>query len=86
MFGNKEEKNQKKMEKLLEKYHLEEIDEKDMEVLNNISGELLGLGKVAGMMTMNSTEQSKIQHLSVLVEQNWLIIKKLSEISRKLDK
>lgn len=82
MFGSSESKK----EKYLKKYQLENLDEKDLQVLDEISGELLGLSKAAGMMTMNATEQTKVQHLSVLIKQNWMIIRKLNEISQKLDK
>ncbi|RWZ54561.1 hypothetical protein EQV77_14935 [Halobacillus fulvus] len=82
MFGSQDSKK----EKYLKKYHLEDLDEDDLKVLDEISGEFLGLSKAAGMLTMNSTEQAKVQHLSVLVKQNWMIIKKLNEISNKLDK
>lgn len=86
LFKSKEEKQEAKMEKFLKKYGLENISEKDMEVLENISGDMLGLGKFGTMMTFKIEEQAKVQHLSALVEQNWMIIRQLAEISKKLDK
>lgn len=86
MFGTKEEKQEKKMQKFLKKYHLDNIDEKDMEILDNISKELTGLAKFGTIMTMKVEEQAKVGYLSTLVDQNWMIIRKLDEISKKLDK
>lgn len=88
MFGKSETKqssHDKKMEKYLKKYGLEDLSEKDLETLHNISGDLLGLGKFGTMMTMKVEEQAKVQHLSALVQQNWMILRKMQEISDKLD-
>lgn len=86
LFKTKEEKQEAKMEKFLKKYGLENISEKDMEVLENISGDMLGLGKFGTMMTFKIEEQAKVQHLSALVEQNWVIVRMLSNINKNLER
>ncbi len=96
MFGSKEskeakkqEKEQKEVQKLLEKYQLEEISEKDLVVLKRIANDLAGNGMFKAGMALSfakAEEQAKVSYLSALVEQNWMIIRKLDEISKKLDK
>lgn len=82
MFGSTESKK----DKYKKKYLMENVDEAELEMLDKIATELSRLTKAAGLMTLNNTEQSKLLNQSVLIKQNWLIIKKLDEISNKLDK
>ncbi|MFM1654028.1 hypothetical protein ACI7RC_18290 [Brevibacillus sp. B_LB10_24] len=91
LFGNKEtkeEKQEKEMEKFLEKYNLDEISEKDLKILRRISADLVGNKWFKTGMALSfakAEEQAKVTYLSALVEQNWLILRKLDEISKKLD-
>ncbi|SDM66726.1 hypothetical protein SAMN04488137_1338 [Fictibacillus solisalsi] len=96
MFGTKEskeakrqEKEQKEVQKFLEKYQLEDISEKDLVVLKRIANDLAGNGFFKAGMALSfakAEEQAKVSYLSALVEQNWMIIRKLDEISKKLDR
>ena len=86
----KEEKQKGKMEnkvlKKMQKYGLENLDEKDIEIFREISAGMNKVSNLAGMATFNMQDQAKISHLNTLVEQNWLIIRKLDQINSKLDR
>jgi len=95
-FGNKEEKERQKADKeaqktkeLLEKYGLEELDEKDMENLRRIMSEMAGMGftRLGMSLTVGIKAEDRIQieFLSALFEQNWIMIRQLDRISKKLD-
>jgi hypothetical protein len=71
----KEIKQQEKLEKFTEKYQLDGISDKDIEILKIITSDLTDNGSFKAGLS-----------LSVLIEQNWLIFRKLDEISKKLDK
>lgn len=92
LLGNresKEEKKQKEVEKFLEKYKLNNIDEKDYEAIKEISNDLVGLGlmKTGMALSMASADkQATVGFLSALVKQNWIIIRKLDELNKKLEK
>lgn len=96
MFGAREKKNEKKMskqekemEKFMDRYQLEDLSEKDMVILKKIADDLIGNNLFKAGMALSfakAEEQAKVTYLSALVEQNWMIIRKLDEISNKLDK
>lgn len=96
IFGSglsKEEKRAKKqqeeIQKFMNKYQLDEIDEKDLVVLRRIANDLAGNGlfKVGMALSFSKAEeQMKVTYLSALVEQNWMIIKQLSQLNSRLDK
>ncbi|WP_069649647.1 hypothetical protein [Caloranaerobacter ferrireducens] len=89
LFGNKEEKKQKEAEELMKRYKLNNIDEKDLEMIKEIANDLAGTGLLKAGMAFSfakAEEQAKVSYLSALVKQNWIIIRKLDEISKKLDK
>jgi hypothetical protein len=86
---SKEEKQQQEMNKFMQKYKLENIDVKDLEMIKEISSDLLALGLFKVGMALSfakGEEQAKVGYLSALVKQNWIIIRKLDDISRKLNK
>jgi hypothetical protein len=92
IFGSKEDKEAKKMEKIREKMRQHRLDGLGMEYIDDctaIFNELAGVGmmetgiKLAGA---SAVEQTKISYLHTLVEQNWIIIKQLDKISKQLDK
>ena len=92
IFGSKEDKEAKKMEKIREKMRKHRLDGLGMEYIDDctaIFNELAGVGmmetgiKLAGA---SAVEQTKISYLHTLVEQNWIIIKQLDKISKQLDK
>lgn len=91
LFGNKEnaEEKQAREEKLfLEKYGLENLGPEDMRILKRITSDLAGNKWFKAGMALSfarAEEQAKVTYLSALVEQNWLLFRKLDEISDKLD-
>jgi hypothetical protein len=90
MFGKKktkEEKEQKEIQKFLNKYQLNDMDEKDLEMAKIIGLDLAGTGWLeTGMIfTGKSEDLAKISYLKAIFDQNWIIIRKLSDISKKLD-
>lgn len=92
LFSSKEEKEEKEQQKLqsaLDKYNLSEIDNKYAESVRNIQLGLMGTGMMeAGtFLTGSKTEDNlKIAYLKTLIEQNWIVIRQLDEISKKLGK
>lgn len=75
-----------KAKKALEKHHLEDISEKYAEAVKEINAELAGSGAMETGMKLSfakSEELLKISYLRALVEQNWIIIRLLDEISKK---
>ena len=84
----KEEKQKRKEAELLEKYGLSNVDEKDIQSIKNIISDLAGSGLIKTGMALSfskAEEQAKVSYLSSLVEQNWIIIRQLDRISKKLD-
>ena len=91
IFGNKEDKAQKDLAKLQEiaaKYNLTDVNPKDLETIRNINYGLMGSGlmEFGTLLTGKTEDNVKISYLSALVQQNWIIIRQLDEISKKLDK
>ncbi|UNC90608.1 hypothetical protein [Candidatus Contubernalis alkaliaceticus] len=91
LFGgkDKEDKKQEEMEKFMRKYRLANLDDNDLEAVREISQEFMGLGLMKAGMALSlakAEEQAKVGYLAALVKQNWIIIRKLDEISKKLDK
>ncbi|MFQ8652483.1 hypothetical protein [Hominilimicola sp.] len=93
LFGNgketKEEKQERKNQELLAKYGLENMTDKDLESIRNIINDLMGNGLFKTGMALSfakAEEQAKVTYLSALVEQNWIIIRQLDQINKKLDK
>ena len=92
LFGDKEtkeEKQERKAQKLLDKYGLSQVDAKDVESIKKIMLDLIGTGFIkTGMALTLSTkaeEQAKVAYLSALVEQNWIIIRQLDRLNKKMD-
>lgn len=92
LFSNKEtkeEKKQKEIEKFMNKYQLDDINEKDLVMIKKIANDLIGNNLFKAGMALSFAkpeEQAKVTYLSALVEQNWMIIRQLSSISDKLDR
>lgn len=86
---SKEEKQQEKMNEFMERYQLEDIDEKDLVVLQRIANDLMSNkliqeGRVLAFADV--VEQAKISYLSILTEQNWMIIRQLSRLNKNIEK
>lgn len=91
LFSSKESREDKKLAKMQQfasKYHLEDINPKDLEAIKNINYELMGTGlmEFGTLLTGKSEDNVKIAYSNTLIQQNWVIIRQLDEISKKLDK
>ena len=91
LFGEKktkEEKQREELQKFMDKYQLEDLDEKDLVVLQRIAQDLAGNKWFKAGMTLsfaNAEEQAKVTYLSALVEQNWMIIRQLGRLNKNLE-
>ncbi len=92
IFGkgkSKEEKAEIETNKILEKYGLNEIAPEDLETIKRITNDLAGNGLMKAGMALSFAkveEQAKVGYLSALVEQNWIIIRQLDRLNKKLEK
>ena len=92
LFGKKESKEEKKARKeaeLLAKFGLEDLTGKDLESVKTIVSELAGnkfLEAGAVLTGAKSDDIVKVTNLTAIVEQNWIIIRQLNEINKKLDR
>jgi len=78
----------KKVTKYINKYKLNNVDENDLVIIKQISDDLFGLGLIKTGMALSfakAEEQAKIGYLSALVKQNWIIIRKLDDLNKKLN-
>lgn len=93
LFGQKDEekkqsKEEKQLSKFMEKYQLEDLDEKDFVVLQRIATDLAGNNFFKVGMALSfarAEEQAKVTYLSALVEQNWMIIRQLSRLNKNIE-
>lgn len=86
---NKEDKKQQEINSFIEKYQLDEIDDKDLVIIKKIATDLIGNNLLKAGMALSfakAEEQAKVSYLSALVNQNWIMIRQLNNISNKLDK
>lgn len=82
----KEEKQARKNQELIEKYGLENVNEKDLESIRRIINDLMGseLIKTGTALSFGKPEEvAKLSYLSALVEQNWIIIRQLEQLNNK---
>jgi len=92
LFGEKksrEEKQQEKLQKFMDRYQLEDLDEKDLVVLQRIATDLTGNTWFKAGMALSfakAEEQAKVTYLSALAEQNWMIIRQLSRLNKNIEK
>lgn len=92
LFGKretKEDKQQKKLDQFMERYQLEDLDEKDLMVLQRIANDLVGNNLLKTGMALSfakAEEQAKVTYLSALVEQNWMVIRQLSRLNNNIEK
>lgn len=92
LFNSKENKDDKKQQEInnfMAKYQLDEIDDKDLAIIKKIATDLIGNNLLKAGMALSfakAEEQAKVSYLSALVNQNWIMIRQLNNISNKLDK
>lgn len=90
LFGAKETKEEKlarKTQAMLEKYGLEYLDPKDVESVRSIGNALMGnsLTELGAALTgVSGVELAKLSYLRALIEQNWIIIRQLDRLNKKL--
>jgi len=82
----KEEKEREQLQKFLDKYHLSGLSKEDLLDLKEIAKDFWGLGaiKMGAHFSGNSAEVATVDYLSIITRQNFIIIRKLSEICNKL--
>ena len=90
LFGAKETKEDKaarKAQAVMDKYGLSEIEPKDLESVRTITNSLMGnsLIELANIFNGNSVDSAKMSFLRALVEQNWIIIRQLDRLNKRLD-
>ncbi len=84
----KEEKQKRKMQETLNKYELNNLDSEYANAVKNISLALAGnnLIELGSTLGMTSAENLTTSYLKAIVEQNFIMIRQLDEISKKLSK
>lgn len=84
-LGNKEEKNEEKVQKLMTKYHLENVSPKYADQVKEIAAELAGnkMIEVGTLLQGNGVDSAKMSYLSAIMKQNFIIIQLLDEIAKK---
>lgn len=91
LFNNgesKEEKRERKMQEILAKYELNNLSTDYANAVKNISLALSGndLIELGATMGMKPAENLTTSYLKAIVEQNFIMIRQLDEISKKLNK
>lgn len=77
------------MQKYIEKYQLEALDEKDLIVLRRITNDLKSNRFIKSRLALSfakTEEQAKITYLSTIVEQNWMMIRQHSRLNSNTEK
>ena len=81
-----EDMKQAKIQLMLDKYNLAGLDEKYVESIKEIQLELMGAGMMEFGLAFSAKAEDnvKIAYLNTLIQQNWIMIRQLDEISKKL--
>ncbi|MBS5596857.1 hypothetical protein [Peptostreptococcus sp.] len=85
---SKEDKKLKEIEKFMERYQLDEINDKDLKIIKNIANDLVGNNLIKAGMALSFAkveEQAKVSYLSAIVQQNWIMIRQLNNLNNKID-
>jgi hypothetical protein len=86
---NKEGKQNKVMQEFMEKYQFVDLDDKDVDLIKKIAGELLQKDVFEGSVALargRSEELAKVFLLNAQIEQNWIIIRQLSRLNNNIEK
>lgn len=83
MFGNKEEKQNEKLQKMLKKYNIENVSSDISEDVQAIANDLAGnkMIELGTLLQGNGADAVKMSYLSAIMRQNFIIIKLLDEIA-----
>jgi hypothetical protein len=85
---SKEEKQDRETQEFMERYQLEDLDEKDLAVLRRIAADLRGTGFFKAGLALSFKDpatQAQVRYQSTLVEQNWMIIRQLSRLNKNIE-
>lgn len=92
-FKSEEEKQaikEEKINKMMAQYGLEALDNKYRNAVKDINSELSGTGMMefGNMLSFDEKAAARLNtyYTNALIKQNWIIIRQLDEISKKLDK
>lgn len=86
LFGNNEAKQEEKLERLMQKYHLEDVSRDIAPQVKEINQELLGTGLMESGMKISMAKADdvlKISYLNAIMQQNFIIIRLLDKIANK---
>jgi len=86
---NKAGKQSKAIHEFMEKYQFEGLDDKDIDLVKKIAGELLQKDVFEGSVALargRSEELAKVFLLNAQIEQNWIIIRQLSRLNNNVEK
>jgi len=88
MFGNSEDKKAAKVEALLNRYGLQELsDQRDLDSVRNIATNLMGnkLIELGTVLQGNGADAAKLSYMNAIMEQNFIMIRQLDRIAKKLE-
>lgn len=88
LFGNTEEKKTAKVEALLNRYGLQELsDQRDLDSVRNIATNLMGnkLIELGAALQGNGADAAKLSYMNAIMEQNFIMIRQLDRIAKKLE-
>lgn len=88
LFGgeSKEEKKERKVAALMERYGLQELtDERDKKAVQAIASALAGnnLIELGTALSGSAQDVAKMSLLEAIVQQNWIIIRQLDKLNNK---
>lgn len=92
LFGgnseSKEEKQERKLNELIAKYELTNLDKEYANSIKNISSALAGnnLIELGSTLGMTPAENLTTSYLKAIVEQNFIMIRQLDTLIKKLEK
>lgn len=88
LFRSKDEKLEEKAQEYIKERGLEGLDEDDILNITDVLKRYISreAGDVNTALSKSLREGAILDHQRAIMEQNWIIIKKLDEISKKLDK
>lgn len=85
LFSNNSEKQEEKINKLMARYHLENVSQKYADQVKEIARELAGnkLIEVGQLLQGNGTDSAKLSYMNAILKQNFIIIQLLDELANK---
>lgn len=86
LFGNNEAKQEEKLERLMRKYHLEDVSRDIAPQVKEINTELIATGMMEAGMKLSMAKADdllKISYLNAIMKQNFIIIRLLDKIANK---